>query len=72
MSRGRRSKKKNRNKIDLQVVVLIVASILLAVLIYAKSGYIGETLSPILGRSYGMDKVHNTNWNICNGNIYSL
>ena len=55
MSRGRRSKKKNR-KIDLQVVVLIVASILLAVLIYAKSGYIGETLSPILGGVMGWIK----------------
>lgn len=56
MPRGRRSKKKNRTKLDLQVVTLIVASILLAVLIYAKTGYIGETLSPILGGIMGWIK----------------
>lgn len=56
MPRGRRSKKKNRSKLDLQVVTLIIASILLAVLIYAKTGYIGETLSPILGGIMGWIK----------------
>ena len=56
MPRGRRSKKKNRNKLDLQVVTLIIASILLGVLIYTKSGYIGETLSPILGGIMGWIK----------------
>ena len=55
MPRGKRSKKKNR-MLDLQVVVLIVLSILLAVLIYTKSGYIGETLSPILGGIMGWIK----------------
>ena len=56
MPRGRRSKKKSRSIIDLQVVTLIVASILLAVLIYTKAGFIGETLSPILGGIMGWIK----------------
>ncbi len=58
MPRGKRSKKKNKNKnkLDLQVVTLIVVSVLLAVLIYSKSGYIGETLSPILGGIMGFIK----------------
>ena len=56
MPRGRRSKKKNRSILDLQVVTLIVASILLAVLIYTKAGYIGETLSPVLGGIMGWIK----------------
>ena len=56
MPRGRRNKKKNRSAVDLQVVILIVSSILLAVLIYTKSGYIGETLSPILGGIMGWIK----------------
>ena len=56
MPRGRRSKKKSRSIVDLQVVTLIVASILLAVLIYTKAGFIGETLSPILGGIMGWIK----------------
>ena len=56
MSRGKRSKKKNRTILDLQVVTLIIASILLAILIYTKAGYIGETLSPILGGIMGWIK----------------
>ena len=55
MPRGRRSKKKN-NKLDLQIVTLIIASILLGVLIYTKSGYIGEHLSPVLGGIMGWIK----------------
>ena len=56
MSRGKRSKKKNRTMLDLQVVTLIIASILLTILIYTKAGYIGETLSPILGGIMGWIK----------------
>ena len=56
MPRGRRSKKKSRSIVDLQVVTLIVVSILLAVLIYTKAGFIGETLSPILGGIMGWIK----------------
>lgn len=56
MSRGKRSKKKNRTMLDLQVVTLIIASILLTILIYTKAGYIGQTLSPILGGIMGWIK----------------
>lgn len=56
MSRGKRSKKKNRKMLDLQVVTLIIASILLTILIYTKAGYIGQTLSPILGGIMGWIK----------------
>ena len=49
-------KKKQTNRIDLAVVVMIVASILLAVLIYAKSGFLGEHLSPALGGIMGSIK----------------
>ncbi|MBQ6992442.1 MAG: DNA translocase FtsK [Clostridia bacterium] len=55
MARGRRSKKKSHN-IDLQVVSLIIISILLGILIYARTGYIGEHLSPILGGIIGWIK----------------
>ena len=56
MPRGRRSKKKNRSILDLQVVTLIIGSILLGVLIYTKAGYIGEHLSPVLGGIMGWIK----------------
>ena len=56
MSRGKRSKKKYRTMLDLQVVTLIIASILLTILIYTKAGYIGQTLSPILGGIMGWIK----------------
>lgn len=57
MAKGRRSKKKNKRKtLDIQVAVLVIAAILLAVLIYTKSGYIGETFSPILGGIMGWIK----------------
>ena len=57
MAKGRRSKKRNKRKtLDIQVAALVIAGILLAVLIYTKSGYIGETLSPILGGVMGWIK----------------
>ena len=56
MPKGRRSKKQNKTKLNIQVAVLMLASVLLAVLIYTKSGYIGETLSPILGGIMGWIK----------------
>ncbi len=49
-------KKKNRIDIDLAVVSMIILSILLAVLIYTSSGYIGKTLSPMLGGIMGWMK----------------
>ena len=47
------SKKKIKIDINIAVVGMILISILLAVLIYSKSGYIGEHLSPILGGIMG-------------------
>ncbi len=55
---AKRKKKKQQKKINLDtaVVILIVASILSGVLIYFKSGYIGETLSDFLGGLVGLVK----------------
>ena len=52
---ARKSKKSKKNKIDINIAVvfMILISILLAILIYTKSGYIGEHLSPILGGIMG-------------------
>ena len=52
--RGR--KKKKQININVVVAVMIIASILLAVLIYSKSGFIGENLSPFLGGIMGYVK----------------
>ena len=52
----RKTAKKRASNIDLAVVGLIVLSILLAVLIYGKSGVIGVTLSEILGGMMGIIK----------------
>ena len=41
----------------MSVIVLIILSILMAVLIYGKTGYIGEHLSPILGGIMGSIKI---------------
>ena len=54
--RGRRTKKQNKLDINVAVVFMLLISILLAILIYTKSGYIGEHLSPILGGVMGAIK----------------
>ena len=59
--RGRKPGNKNKTKKydarkNISVVVLIILSILMAVLIYGKTGYIGEHLSPILGGIMGWIK----------------
>lgn len=41
---------------DVKIVVMIIISILLAVLIYTESGYIGQNLSPMLGGIFGIMK----------------
>ena len=53
--RGRKRKKQQVN-INVVVAVMIIASILLAVLIYTGSGTVGETLSPFLGGVMGYIK----------------
>lgn len=52
-SRGRKAKK---NSIDLGVIVTIIFSILLTVLIYTESGYIGIALSDFFGGMFGIIK----------------
>ena len=47
-------KRKTASKADVTVVVLIILSILLAVLIYTKSGIIGSKLNEILGGMLGI------------------
>ena len=52
--RGR--KKKTKVSIDVAVVVMLLISVLLAVLIYTQSGFLGEHLSPALGGIMGFIK----------------
>ena len=52
----RTRKKKNTIDKNLVVVVMIITSLLLCVLIYAQSGWIGEHLSPVLGGIMGWIK----------------
>lgn len=56
MAKKRRYKKRKNtaSKIDVAIVILIVLSILLAVLIYTKSGIIGTKLNEILGGMIGI------------------
>lgn len=56
MAKKRRYKKKKKtaSKLDVTIIALIVASILLAVLIYTKSGVMGSKLNEILGGMLGI------------------
>lgn len=67
MAKKRRYKKRKKtaSKLDLTVVSLIVFSILLAVLIYTKSGVIGIKLSEILRRYNGSYAICTSYWNFC-------
>jgi len=59
LARKRKSTHKRQTKkmnLDTTVVILIVAGILSAVLIYFKSGYVGEYLSNLLGGIFGIVK----------------
>lgn len=49
---GRRKKKKNNEdiKINVQITLLIIFSILLGVMIFSESGLLGKSVSTILGR----------------------
>ena len=50
MAKGKRKQKNNNDiKVDIQITILVIISILLATLIYTKSGFIGENLSIVLG-----------------------
>lgn len=54
--RGRKKKQEPKISIDVAVVVMLLISVLLAVLIYTKSGFLGEHLSPALGGIMGFIK----------------
>ena len=60
MAKGKRSyntkkrQKQNKTKTNMMVAGLILLSILLAVLIYTKSGFIGNELNEILGGMLGI------------------
>ena len=54
--RRKRSSKKEFMTGDVVIVILIIASILLGILIYAEAGDIGRNLSPILGGVMGFIK----------------
>ena len=70
MAKKRRYKrrKKAASKLNITVVSMIVFSLLLAVLIYTKSGVIGLKLSEILRRSNGCNAIYTSYWYICNRN----
>ena len=53
--RGNTTKKRKIDR-NLQFLVITIISILLAILIYGKSGYIGKNLSPMLGGLMGIIK----------------
>ena len=75
--RGRKPKhtvsrqKSNQLGKEIQVVILIVISIVLGVLIYSKTGYIGENLSPFLRWNNRLGKIYCANWYICYGSADS-
>ena len=48
-----RKKKKQKSNLDLQVAILFIASIVLAILIYGKPGYIGQNVMPQLENAIG-------------------
>ena len=57
MAKAKRGRKKQpKVSIDIAVVVMLIISVLLMVLIYTKSGFLGETLSPMLGGIMGAIK----------------
>ncbi len=54
--RGRKKKQEPKVNIDVAVVFMLLISVLLAVFIYGKSGFLGEHLSPALGGIMGFIK----------------
>ena len=54
--RKKTTNKRMETRKNISIVMLIILSILLAVLIYGKTGYIGENLTPILGGVIGIIK----------------
>ena len=72
---AKRRKKSNKTKFlsgDIAIVMLIIVSILLAILIYAETGTIGKTLSPMLGRNYGLFKIYASSGYVWTSDIYCV
>lgn len=68
MAKKKRRYKKRKStatKADIVVVVLILASILLAVLIYTKSGVVGQKLNEILRWNDRNNAIHTSSRNFC-------
>ena len=63
-----KKRKQKASKIDVAIVVLIILSILLAVLIYTKSGVIGSKLNEIFRWNDGDDTIYSTYWYFRNSN----
>ena len=55
-SKGKRSKKSKNSSMNLGVIVTIIFSVLLTVLIYTESGYLGILLSDFFGGMFGVIK----------------
>lgn len=68
----RYKKRKKADRIDVQIITLIVLSILMAVLIYTKSGVIGAKLNEILRWANGNNAIRITTWNVCNCHQISM
>lgn len=56
MAKRKKSKRAKKNTLDLGLIITIILSILLAVLIYGESGYIGMVLSDFFGGMFGLIK----------------
>ncbi len=52
----KRKEKELQRKLNITVMTIILISIVLAILIYTKSGYLGKKLSPVLGGFFGYIK----------------
>lgn len=67
MAKKRRYKKRKKtaSRLDIAVVTLIVLSLLLAVLIYTKSGTVGLKLNEILRGNDGNYAIHFADRNLC-------
>lgn len=70
MAKKRRYKRRKNaaSKSNITVVSLIAASLLLAVLIYTKSGVIGLKLNEMLRRNNGSNAIYTSYWYFCNSN----
>ena len=49
-------KKKNKKSIDAVFIMLLILSVITAIIIYLKTGYIGEVISPVIGGIVGSIK----------------